>query len=95
LNCGVSGDTHTDESRGKEVAMDLKESTMSVSADTVVPIVSVRGASCTLGGRKVLDDISLDVMRGQVVVLVGPSGRVRRRCCGRSTISKRSTPVRS
>jgi polar amino acid transport system ATP-binding protein len=54
--------------------MDLKESTMSVSADTVVPIVSVRGASCTLGGRKVLDDISLDVMRGQVVVLIGPSG---------------------
>ena len=38
------------------------------------PIVSVRGASCTLGGRKVLDDVSLDVMRGEVVVLIGPSG---------------------
>ena len=38
------------------------------------PIVSVRGATCTLGGRKVLDDISLDVMRGQVVVVIGPSG---------------------
>lgn len=38
------------------------------------PVVSVRGASCTLGGRKVLDDVSLDVMRGQVVVLIGPSG---------------------
>jgi polar amino acid transport system ATP-binding protein len=41
---------------------------------STAPIVSVRGASCTLGGRKVLDDVSLDVMRGQVVVLVGPSG---------------------
>ncbi|WP_101948538.1 amino acid ABC transporter ATP-binding protein [Mycobacterium sp. 3519A] len=38
------------------------------------PIVSIRQASCTLGGRKVLDDVSLDVMRGQVVVLIGPSG---------------------
>jgi polar amino acid transport system ATP-binding protein len=54
--------------------MNLKESTMSATADTAVPIVSVRGASCTLGGRKVLDDISMDVMRGQVVVLIGPSG---------------------
>jgi polar amino acid transport system ATP-binding protein len=43
-------------------------------AMNVSPIVSVRGATCTLGGRKVLDDISLDVMRGQVVVLIGPSG---------------------
>ena len=47
---------------------------MSVTAESTSPIVSVRGASCTLGGRKVLDDISLDVMRGQVVVLIGPSG---------------------
>jgi polar amino acid transport system ATP-binding protein len=47
---------------------------MSATADSAVPIVSVRGASRTLGGRKVLDDISLDVMRGQVVVLIGPSG---------------------
>lgn len=38
------------------------------------PVVSVRGASCTLGGRTVLDDVSLDVMRGEVVVLIGPSG---------------------
>jgi polar amino acid transport system ATP-binding protein len=52
----------------------MKESTMSVTAEPTAPIVSVRGASCTLGGRKVLDDISLDVMRGQVVVLIGPSG---------------------
>ncbi|GFG51826.1 ectoine/hydroxyectoine ABC transporter ATP-binding protein EhuA [Mycolicibacterium agri] len=47
---------------------------MSGAADTAVPIVSVRAASCTLGGRKVLDDVSLDVMRGEVVVLIGPSG---------------------
>lgn len=38
------------------------------------PIVQVRDACCTLGGRRVLDNVSLDVMRGQVVVLIGPSG---------------------
>lgn len=38
------------------------------------PIVSVRDARCTLGGRRVLDDVNLDVDRGQVVVLIGPSG---------------------
>jgi polar amino acid transport system ATP-binding protein len=55
--------------------MNVKESAMSVSAESSsAPIVSVRGVSCTLGGRKVLDDVSLDVMRGQVVVLIGPSG---------------------
>jgi polar amino acid transport system ATP-binding protein len=52
----------------------VKESTMSATDETTMPVVSVRGASCTLGGRKVLDDVSLDVMRGQVVVLIGPSG---------------------
>jgi polar amino acid transport system ATP-binding protein len=47
---------------------------MSVSTETAQPIVRVREASCTLGGRRVLDNVSLDVMRGQVVVLIGPSG---------------------
>ena len=48
----------------------LKELTL----DTATPVVSVRGVSCTLGGRKILDNVSLDVERGQVVVLIGPSG---------------------
>ena len=38
------------------------------------PVVSVRNACCTLGGRRVLNDVNLDVQRGQVVVLIGPSG---------------------
>jgi polar amino acid transport system ATP-binding protein len=54
--------------------MNLKESPMSATAETTAPIVSVRDACCTLGGRRVLDNVSLDVMRGQVVVLIGPSG---------------------
>ena len=47
---------------------------MSVTAQSTAPVVSVQRATCTLGGRTVLDDVSLDVMRGQVVVLIGPSG---------------------
>ncbi|GAS97570.1 glutamine transport ATP-binding protein GlnQ [Mycolicibacterium canariasense] len=38
------------------------------------PIVSIHDARCTLGGRRVLDDVNLDIDRGQVVVLIGPSG---------------------
>ncbi|MHC9293948.1 amino acid ABC transporter ATP-binding protein [Mycobacterium sp. LTG2003] len=45
-----------------------------MSSTVEQPIVQVRGACCTLGGRRVLDNVSLDVMRGQVVVLIGPSG---------------------
>jgi polar amino acid transport system ATP-binding protein len=41
---------------------------------TATPVVSIRGACCTLGGRRVLDTVDLDVGRGQVVVLIGPSG---------------------
>ncbi|WP_413232407.1 amino acid ABC transporter ATP-binding protein [Mycolicibacterium sp. 120266] len=45
-----------------------------VNDNDSAPIVSVRDARCTLGGRRVLDDVNLDVDRGQVVVLIGPSG---------------------
>ena len=41
---------------------------------TAEPIVSVRNASCMLGGKRVLNEVNLDVERGQVVVLIGPSG---------------------
>ena len=47
---------------------------MTVATEDTEPIVRVRDACCTLGGRRVLDKVSLDVMRGQVVVLIGPSG---------------------
>jgi polar amino acid transport system ATP-binding protein len=55
--------------------VNAEESTMSATAESPsAPVVSVRGATCILGGHTVLDNVSLDVMRGQVVVLIGPSG---------------------
>jgi polar amino acid transport system ATP-binding protein len=47
---------------------------MTTEMPSDAPIVSVRNACCTLGGRRVLDEVNLDVARGQVVVLIGPSG---------------------
>ncbi len=47
---------------------------MSATPEVETPIVQVQSVSCTLGDRLVLDDVSLDVMRGEVVVIIGPSG---------------------
>lgn len=51
-----------------------QELIVSVTTEVEAPIVQVQGVSRTLGGRLVLDDVSLDVMRGEVVVIIGPSG---------------------
>jgi polar amino acid transport system ATP-binding protein len=39
-----------------------------------LPIVTARDVTRSLGGRRVLNKVSLEVHRGEVVVLVGPSG---------------------
>ena len=62
---------------------------------STAPLVSVRGASCTLGGRMVLDDVYLDVMRGQVVVLIGPSGAGKTTLLRSMNHLERSTAARS
>ncbi len=56
------------------------------------PILSARGVTCSYDGSKVLDDIDLDIRRGDFVGVVGPSGS------GKSTllraISGAMDPVR-
>jgi polar amino acid transport system ATP-binding protein len=38
------------------------------------PVLRIEKVSLTLGGRKILDQISLDLPRGELKVLIGPSG---------------------
>lgn len=50
---------------------------LDASADTIIRIEHV---SKSFGGKKVLDDINLDIRRGEFVTLLGPSG------CGKTTL---------
>ncbi len=47
---------------------------MSASAVTSAAAVHLRGVSKSFGARTILDAVDLDVMRGEFVVLLGPSG---------------------
>ncbi|MGH1560200.1 phosphonate ABC transporter ATP-binding protein [Caulobacter segnis] len=38
------------------------------------PVLSIRAASKTFGSRRALDQVSLDVVRGEMIALIGPSG---------------------
>lgn len=47
------------------------------TADTrqeAAPVVRIRGLSTRLGGKQIFDGIDLDIPRGSVVALMGPSG---------------------
>jgi phospholipid/cholesterol/gamma-HCH transport system ATP-binding protein len=41
---------------------------------TATPMISMQHVDKTLGGRKVLDDMSIDIARGESLVIVGGSG---------------------
>ena len=49
-------------------------------AESIEPIVEVRGVQKFFGGRQVLKDINLMVAPGETVVILGPSG------CGKSSL---------
>ena len=53
-----------------------------VSEETVI---RVRGLVTRFGEQRVHDGFDLDVRRGEILGVVGPSGRASRCCCARSS----------
>ena len=58
-------------------------------------LVTLSGVSKSFGDNLVLDGIDLEIGRGSAVVVAGPSGSGRLRCCAASTASSPSTRARS
>lgn len=53
------------------------------------PLLAIRGAAVTVGGKRLLVDVDLDVHAGEVVALVGPNG------AGKSTLLRAATGIRA
>jgi phospholipid/cholesterol/gamma-HCH transport system ATP-binding protein len=47
---------------------------MDINADQETPLVAIRNLSFSRGNRKIFDDISLDIERGKITAIMGPSG---------------------
>ena len=45
-----------------------------MNAPVTIPIVSMRGVGKSFGDNRVLAGIDLDIRKGEVVSLIGPSG---------------------
>lgn len=63
-----------------ELRIELPEARRETHLRSQGPAISVRGLSKTYGDNRVLDNLSFDLERGRVYVVMGPSG------CGKSTL---------
>ena len=51
-----------------------KRAKATLPRDAEKPLLSVRNLSCSFSGKKILNDISLDIFKGEAVVLLGKNG---------------------
>lgn len=57
--------------------------------------IQLNGINCFYGAHQALFDITLDCPQGETLVLLGPSGAVKARCCVYSICLRCRAPVRS
>ena len=50
------------------------EAAVKADAPTATPVLQTFGVSCSFGGIRAVDDVSLQVGRGEIVGLIGPNG---------------------
>jgi phospholipid/cholesterol/gamma-HCH transport system ATP-binding protein len=55
-------------------AMAAGEDRSNACAEAAEPLVKIRGLSFSRDGRRILDEVDLDIKRGQVTAIMGPSG---------------------
>ncbi|MDR1297641.1 MAG: amino acid ABC transporter ATP-binding protein, partial [Deltaproteobacteria bacterium] len=72
LQSGPSGrDNNSQDGAGADAGA---RNTWTANARTGRPLLEVRNVSKSLGGKLILDDVSLSLDKGQLKVLIGPSG---------------------
>ncbi len=83
---GIITKESTKENKGNNKTMNTAKTTIiTKGAENKPNLLEIKGLNASVDGKKILNSLSLDVMRGEVLVIMGPNGS------GKSTLAKAIT----